>query len=368
MPKQPKPPAAPAVAAKAMVPAANDAAMARRAVGERAKTSAQSGTKNDAKGNAESNAVGKVTSSIPVRRSMVQQFFNWLGFHGLTLRACYLILAGLLSLCLHAVLLSLRFVDLDADKLVAHDKQLEIVLVNARHKQKPKSAQALAQANLEGGGTLEENRRATTFLPSEDQNTSGDDLVETNKRVQQLQQRQQELLAQATRKAPVISNQKQRVEQPDPEPGKVSGLDLAERARAFARAETEIANRVELYNQRPRTKYIGASTEEYRFAQYVEDWRQKVERVGNLNYPENARGRLYGSLRLTVYIRADGTLERVELNKSSGYKELDQAAMKIVRLAAPFSPLSSNITSEFNQLAITRTWTFTKDDQVQSSR
>ena len=116
------------------------------------------------------------------------------------------------------------------------------------------------------------------------------------------------------------------------------------------------------YQQRPVKRFIGASTREYRFAQYEEDWRTKIERVGTLNYPAEARGKLYGTLRLTVTIRPDGTVEAVDLERSSGLKVLDQAAYRIVQMAAPFARFPESIRKDTDLLVITRTWFFDRGD------
>jgi protein TonB len=153
---------------------------------------------------------------------------------------------------------------------------------------------------------------------------------------------------------------------PTAEPA-VSGVDLANRALAIARIEGEISRRVDEYNQRPRKKFIGARVEEYRFAQYVEDWRQKVERIGNLNYPAAARGQMYGSLILTVVIKSNGELERVEVNRSSGQKVLDQAAVRIVKMAAPYAAFPADIRRDTDIIEITRTWSFTRQDELHAN-
>jgi len=146
----------------------------------------------------------------------------------------------------------------------------------------------------------------------------------------------------------------------------ISGADLATNAMAIARLEAQIDRQTNEYNQRPRKKFIGARVEEYRFAQYVEDWRQKIERVGNLNYPDAAKGRLYGSLVLTVIIKANGDLERVEVSRSSGKKLLDDAARRIVQMAAPYGAFPESIQRDTDLLEITRTWTFTNADRLRS--
>jgi periplasmic protein TonB len=130
------------------------------------------------------------------------------------------------------------------------------------------------------------------------------------------------------------------------------------------RLEAEINRNIREYQKRPRKKFIGASAAEYRFAQYEDDWRSKVERVGTLNYPPEARGKFYGNLRLTVTLRADGSVESIELDRSSGLKVLDAAAFKIVRMASPFAEFPPNIRKDTDQLVITRTWFFGQGDKL----
>jgi protein TonB len=146
-----------------------------------------------------------------------------------------------------------------------------------------------------------------------------------------------------------------------------NGDDLVQRAMEMARLEAQINKNWDAYQKMPRRKFIGARTQEYRFAQYIEDWRIKVERIGNLNYPQQARQeKVFGSLQLSVSIRADGSVENIEVSKSSGHRILDAAAMRIVKLAAPYSPLPPDITKDTDILTITRTWTFTSSDRLES--
>ena len=145
--------------------------------------------------------------------------------------------------------------------------------------------------------------------------------------------------------------------------------DLIQRSREIIRLEARIAKDYEAYQKRPKRKFIGARTKEYRFARYVEDWRVKVERIGNLNYPEAAKkDRLYGNLQLTVGIMANGKLESIEINRSSGNKILDQAAINIVKLAGQsgFAPFPPDISIDTDILHITRTWMFTRSDELMS--
>jgi protein TonB len=182
------------------------------------------------------------------------------------------------------------------------------------------------------------------------------------RRVREIEVQQQKMLTQA-KTARAVAVARNAVDQPLAV-ASTSGADLAESARAMARLEGEINKNVDEYNKRPRKKFIGARTEEYRFAQYIENWRQKVERIGTLNYPAAARGKLYGSLVLTVSIGHDGSLNRVDINRSSGYPVLDDAARRIVRMASPYSPFPPDIRRDTDILEITRTWYFTQGDQV----
>ena len=272
-----------------------------------------------------------------------------------------LVLAIAVSLAIHGFIVSRNFVFPDAAKAM-REKALDIVLVNAKSAKKPTNPQALAQANLDGGGNTDENRRIKTPLPPTPQQTTGTEIERMQRRMRELDAAQQKMLTEA-KTARAVAAARNAAEQPTPVTG-VSGLDLAESARAMARLEGEISKSVDEYNKRPRKRFIGARTEEYRFAQYIEDWRRKVERIGTLNYPEAARGKLYGSLVLTVSINHDGSLNRVDINRSSGYKVLDDAAKRIVQMASPYSQFPPDIRRDTDILEITRTWYFTQGDQV----
>jgi periplasmic protein TonB len=273
------------------------------------------------------------------------------------------------SILLHSVVLSLHFRMPDLSKLKAPQQMLEVVLVNSKTKTAPDNPQVLAQANLDAGGNVDEDRRAKTPLPVIKEDQHGADIRQTKKRVQVLEQKQRELLRQVQKEkvTPIVVPEPKpepKAEQPTPEPPQISGLDLANRALAIARMEAQVSRQAEEYAKRPRRKFIGARATESRFALYVESWRQKVERIGNMNYPEAARGRIYGSLRLTVAVKADGSIEYVQVDRPSGFQVLDQAAARIVRLSAPFSAFPENIRRDTDILVITRTWTFARGDRL----
>jgi protein TonB len=270
-----------------------------------------------------------------------------------------------LSILLHAVALSIHFKlpDIIRDKYIS--PPLEVVLVNSKTRAKPVKADVRAQANLDGGGNTDENRRAKTPLPLLKQAEPGADAKRAARRVQELEAQQVKMMSQLRSAKSVNSTEQPKaapaVEAPQPQ---VSGQDLATSALAIARLEAQISRQSDEYNKRPRKEFVGARAREYRFAQYVEDWRLKVERIGNLNYPDSARGRIYGSLVLTVSIKADGSLEAVEVRRSSGYQILDRAAERIVKMASPYAGFPANIKRDTDILVITRTWTFAPGDKL----
>jgi periplasmic protein TonB len=267
------------------------------------------------------------------------------------------------SLLLHAVLLSIHFKLPDALRSQSAPQTLDVVLVNAKSQERPTKAEVLAQANLDRGGNVDERRRIKSPLPVTEPRNPGKDLAEAQRRVQQLEAQQQQLLAQA-REAQARAAETAPpppAEQPSTQP---SGRDLADLALAAMRLQAQIDRNIDEYQKRPRKKFIGANAAEYRFAQYEEDWRLKIERVGALNYPAEARGKLYGNLRMTVTIRPDGSVESIELDRSSGLKVLDDAAHRIVRMAERYAPFPPDIRRDTDLLVITRTWFFGRGDKI----
>ena len=240
---------------------------------------------------------------------------------------------------------------------------LDVVLVNSKSATRPTKADALAQANLDGGGNTDQKLRAKSPFPAVDPREPNPELKAAEARVKQLEAEQRELLTRMKAKAVVTP-----VELAPPGAVKAESTearDLIERSLEIERLEAQIRREHQAYQERPRKKFIGARTQEYRFANYIDNWRLKIERIGNLNYPEEARTRrIYASLQMTVGIKRDGEVESIELNRSSGHKFLDRAAERIVRLSAPFEPFPAAIRADTDILYITRTWTFTRADQV----
>ncbi|HEY0907100.1 MAG TPA: TonB family protein [Methylophilus sp.] len=297
-----------------------------------------------------------------------------------------------LSVLLHAVLLTLHFQP-ELKKFKDQIPSLEVMLVNSKSKQAPEKADALAQANLDRGGNTDEKRQLKSPLPSTQQLPSltkpantvslsqssrasrqDAELQLERQRVAQLEQEAQALMTQlkaeqsvASLQTPLRKQEAQavsKVNKASPQPA-----DAAQQAslQEMARLEALIAKQQEAYESRPKRQFVGARTREYRFANYVEHWRQKVERVGNLNYPAAAKvQKLYGQLQMTVSIRANGSIEEVRIQQSSGSGVLDEAAKRIVQMAAPFDAFPADIRRDTDVLSITRTWMFTRQDEMVS--
>lgn len=245
------------------------------------------------------------------------------------------------------------------------DPDLQIVLVNARHKQSPKHPQALAQANLDGGGdSAKKDDMPTSPLPPQETASDGDALAATTQKLRQVEASQQQLLAQA--KATQIALQRaqtnQQTEQPADTPqASQRGLDMAT-ATAIARQEAVVDRMLRDYAARPRKGVISPRTQEYKLAQYGEDWRIKVQRVGELNFPRSTQGSLYGSVQVSVELRPDGSVLTAEILRASPNPKLNEAALRIIKLASPYAPFPPDIRKEYDILVLVRTLNFTRED------
>jgi len=268
-----------------------------------------------------------------------------------------------MSILFHAVLLTVHFRFPQALRWKSENQPLEVILVNAKTRDKPSRAKALAQANLDGGGNTAEKLRATSVAPVTTPRNPGRDLAETQRRQRDLEARQQQLLAVNRAQGAQVPDESRRPAAEEA-PSQVSGREMAERSLAMLNLQAQIARQTRSYQERPRKHFIGANAREYRFAQYEEEWRAKIERVGTLNYPAEARGKIYGVLRLTVTIRPDGSVDSIDLDRSSGLKLLDRAAYRIVQMAAPFAAFPAAIRKDTDLLVITRTWFFAQGDKV----
>ena len=144
-------------------------------------------------------------------------------------------------------------------------------------------------------------------------------------------------------------------------------MELIERSLEMVNLEEQLNESRQAYAQRPRHIYISARTQEFKYANYMSEWVKKVERVGNLNYPDEARrAGLSGKLIMDVTMNADGTVRNINILRPSGHPVIDEAAIRIVNLAAPFAPFPSEIMKDADILHITRTWEFSTTNQLKS--
>lgn len=243
-----------------------------------------------------------------------------------------------------------------------------IIVENLRQPQENDNPDFLAQVSQQGSGNVEEKvkPKSQQSLPTQQASAEAASETQTAAPEPPPKPKAREVLTQTESRTNVDT---QKPAPPKPKQRKKTLNDLlASKDREIARVTAELNQKTQAYAKRPRRKSISASTQEYKYASYLEAWRKKVERIGNINYPDSARrNQLSGNLVLHVAVRADGTIERVQLLHSSGHKTLDDAAIRIVRLSAPFAPFPNEIRKEVDILDITRTWRFTNRNTVSTS-
>ena len=272
-------------------------------------------------------------------------------------------LALLASAAVHGLVLSTQFAQINPRLFEDPNLPMEVVLVNAKTLETPLSPDALAQVSLAGGGNVDEERRLKSPLPASSETQTGSEEAALQARVAALEQQAKALLTQLQPNGQL--KERPQAAPPTPAQPAVDLSQLNQQAREMAQLQARISQDWDEYQKRPKRAFVGANVKEYAFARYVEDWVAKVERVGNVNYPEAARRQgIYGSLQLTVSIHSDGRIEQVDVNRSSGSKILDAAAIRIVELAAPYARFPDDMREKADILSITRTWTFTRSDQL----
>ena len=272
-----------------------------------------------------------------------------------------------LAILAHGMLI-LGVTFIEEDPAPARYDTMEIVLVRQKSPP-PEEAEALAQASLAGGGETADPVQPGSPLPDPGLGTPPASPAPEPPAPAQAQAAPTETAPPGSDNPPEIAVQndsgppapvetaaKPAEQTPEKTPSATALLASSFRIAALS---ANIRQKLETRAQRPRRKFISASTKEYRYAAYMEAWRAKVERMGNLNYPEEARRRkLSGSLLLEVALNANGTINEIMIRRSSGEKILDDAAIRIVELAAPYAPFPQKIKQETGVLHIIRTWQF----------
>ena len=264
------------------------------------------------------------------------------------------------SLLVHAALLTVRFVDPEGFNRVFHDTPLEVILVNSRSTTAPTEAQAIAQANLAGGGEADRGR-ATSPLPPSPTMTVGNAEEESHRQLEQLQQAQQQLLAQLRREVAPLAP-------PDPtqDKGKPKETAVEEKRRKLVELLAEIEKRIIEENSRPKKRYISPATREALYAEYYDLLRRKIEERGTRNFPTHQGRKLYGELIMNVTINSAGRVIDTEIVRPSKSKILDRQAIAIVNAASPFSAFSGKMLAQADQLVVTSRFRFSREDGMQA--
>ncbi len=265
------------------------------------------------------------------------------------------------SAALHGAVLMVRFTNPEAFNRAFRDTPLEVVLVNARSNEKPTEAQAIAQASLAGGGEADKGR-ATSPLPSAATMQLGDSADDAKRRIDELQQEQQQLLAQIRRELALL---------PPPDPQRENGnpaeREQEDRRKQLLRLLAQIEKRVNEENARPKKRYISPATREEIYAIYYDGLRRRIEDRGTRNFPEFNGRKIYGELTMNVTVDANGRVVEAEIIQPSKSKRLDAQAIAIVQAAAPFGPFSAPMRAQADQIVVTSRFRFTREDGLETS-
>ena len=241
---------------------------------------------------------------------------------------------------------------------------IDVILVEENDSPPPEEADYLAQLNQSGAGNTEQRATPTTLesaLPSPIDIASDDEIFQPEQTTESTPlNAEHEVLTQHD--ADLILADP---EQAAPQDAKPTAAQLIALSKEVARLNAEINQSLEIYSKQPKHRFISANSKAYRDAAYLDAWRQKIERIGNLNYPEEAiQQKIAGNLIMDVAINSDGTVNEITILQSSGRTVLDDAAKRIVRLASPFAPLPEDMLTDTDILHITRTWQFSYGNRL----
>lgn len=265
-----------------------------------------------------------------------------------------------LSIAVHAALLTVRFVAPQTFDRIFQDTPLEVILVNAKSREAPDKAQAIAQASLAGGGSAEQGR-ASSPLPYSALTATGDDTEDAQRQMDRLLQEQQQLLVQVRRRL---------AKMPAPDPRQMhqsaEGRAQEEKRQQLIRLLAEIEKRINEENARPRKRYISPATREAVYALYYDQLRRKVEDRGTRHFPEAGGKKLYGELVMILTVNHDGRVLSTEIVQGSGNRLLDGRAEAIARTAGPFGAFGPELRAKTDQLAVVARFKFTREQVLQT--
>lgn len=266
-----------------------------------------------------------------------------------------------LSIAVHAVLLTVRFVDPQAFNRVFEDTPLEVILVNSRSDEKPEKATAIAQASLAGGGDAERGRATSPMPPSALTDVGDSAEEESARKLQHLQEQQSLLLAQ-------IKNQLAALPPRDPRKAAKTAeeVEREEKRRQLIKLLAEIERRINKENARPKKRYISPATREEVYAVYYDALRRSIEDRGTDNFPQSGGKKLYGELTMVVTVNHDGRVLNTEIVESSGNSALDRRAATIARTAGPFGKFNKAMRRQADQIVVVSRFKFTRDETLEA--
>jgi periplasmic protein TonB len=266
-----------------------------------------------------------------------------------------------ISFAVHAVLLTVRFVDPERFNRVFQDTPLEVILVNAKANERPDKAKAIAQTSLAGGGDVEKGR-ATSPLPPSALTELGDAAEEAQRRIEALQEQQTLMLAKIKQALAALPP-------PDPnDPGKTAESQAREeKRRQLVKLLAEIERRINEENARPKKRYISPATREEVYAVYYDQLRRKIEDRGTENFPEIAGKKLYGELTMIMTVNHDGRILSTDVVEPSGNVALDRRAQIIARSAGPFTRFNDAMRRKADQIVVVSRFRFTRDETLQTN-
>jgi protein TonB len=269
--------------------------------------------------------------------------------------------ALLVSIGIHLLLLTVRFVDPERFNRMFQNTPLEVILVNARTDERVREAQAIAQAALAGGGEAVSGR-ATSPLPPSATVEVGESLEDARRKIEQLQEQQQQLLAQIRREIALL---------PPPDPARDAGTPeeraQEERRRQLLRLLAEIEKRINEENARPKKRYISPATREAEYAIYYDSLRRRIEDRGTRDFPEHNGRKLYGELTMNITVDAEGRVVEADIVRPSNSRILDRRAIAIVRAAGPFGRFSADMRKQADQIVVTSRFRFTRDEGLETT-
>ncbi len=264
------------------------------------------------------------------------------------------------SFAVHAVLLTVRFVDPEAFNRVFEDTPLEVILVNTRTNEKPDKARAIAQTSLAGGGDAAKGH-ATSPLPPSALTSMGDSAEDAQQKIDAMQEQQTLLLTQIRKMLATMPSPDPKQPTSDPE-----AMARENKRKQLIKMLAEIERRINEENARPKKRYISPSTREEVYAVYYDGLRRKIEDKGTHNFPEVAGRKLYGELTMIVTVNFDGKVLDTEVAQSSGILALDRRASTIARSAGPFGRFSEAMRRKADQIVVVSRFKFTREETLET--